>query len=114
MSSSESEYRDDAMQALITVHFFLLLKRHAFAFEYKASAQITEDGAKLNALDIKLFNNGGHAFDLSGPVMDRALFHVDGCYYFPNFRAEGVVCKTVQAPHTAFRGFGGPQGISAC
>lgn len=64
--------------------------------EYKASAQITETGAKLVALDIKLFNNGGHGFDLSGPVMDRALFHVDGCYYFPNFRAEGVVCKTVQ------------------
>lgn len=44
--------------------------------------------------------------------MDRALFHVDGCYYFPNFRAEGVVCKTVQPPHTAFRGFGGPQGMA--
>lgn len=88
--------------------------RHAFSFDYKASAQITESGAKLVAMDIKLFNNGGHAFDLSGPVMDRALFHVDGCYYFPNFRAEGVVCKTSQAPHTAFRGFGGPQGIAAC
>ena len=82
--------------------------------EYKASAEVTDDGAKLVALDIKLYNNGGHAFDLSGPVMDRALFHVDGCYYFPNLRLEGVVCKTVQAPHTAFRGFGGPQGIAAC
>lgn len=88
--------------------------RHAFTSEYKASAEVTENGAKLVALDIKLFNNGGHGFDLSGPVMDRALFHVDGCYYFPNFKAEGVVCKTVQAPHTAFRGFGGPQGIAAC
>jgi xanthine dehydrogenase/oxidase len=88
--------------------------RHAFYTEYRASAKLTEDGAKLEAMDIKLFSNGGVAFDLSGPVMDRALFHVDGCYYFPNFRAEGVVCKTVQPPHTAYRGFGGPQGMAAC
>ena len=52
--------------------------------------------------------------DLSGPVADRALFHVDNCYNFPNIRAEAVACKTVQAPHTAFRGFGGPQGMAAC
>ena len=77
---------------------------------YSASAQITEDGAKLVAMDVKLYCNAGCGFDLSGPVMDRALFHVDGCYYFPSFRAEGVPCKTVQPPHTAFRGFGGPQG----
>ena len=81
--------------------------RHAFASSYKASAQITEDGgAKLVALDVKLYSNGGNGVDLSGPVMDRALFHVDGCYNIPNFRCEGVVCKTVQAPHTAYRGFG--------
>ena len=78
---------------------------------YKATAQITESGARLVSFDVSLYNNGGFAFDLSGPVLDRALFHVDGCYYFPNFRAEGVVCKTCQPPHTAFRGFGGPQGM---
>lgn len=85
--------------------------RHAFVSKYHASAQITEDGVKLVAFDVKLFANAGCAFDLSGPVVDRALFHVDGCYFFPHFRAEGVPCKTVQPPHTAFRGFGGPQGI---
>jgi xanthine dehydrogenase molybdopterin-binding subunit B len=88
------------------------LCRHAFKSQYKASAQITEDGVKLVAVDIKLFANGGHGFDLSGPVMDRALFSADNCYYYPNFRAEGVVCKTSQPPHTAFRGFGGPQGMA--
>merc|ERR1719411_902605 len=62
---------------------------------------------------MKLFVNGGCAFDLSGPVNDRALFHSDNCYYFPHFKAEGLICKTVQAPHTAFRGFGGPQGMAA-
>ncbi len=69
---------------------------------------------KLKSLDVKLFSNGGSAFDLSGPVMDRALFHVDGPYFWPEFRAEGVPCKTVQPPHTAYRGFGGPQGLAAC
>uniref|UniRef100_A0A7S2YF81 Xanthine dehydrogenase n=1 Tax=Entomoneis paludosa TaxID=265537 RepID=A0A7S2YF81_9STRA len=88
--------------------------RHVFVSKYQATAQVTEDGgAKLMSLDIKLFANGGCGFDLSGPVVDRALFHSDGCYNFPNFRCEGVVCKTVQAPHTAYRGFGGPQGIAA-
>lgn len=85
--------------------------RHAFLAHYHASAQILENGVKLVAVNVKIYSNAGCAYDLSGPVMDRALFHVDGCYYFPNFRAEGVPCKTVQPPHTAFRGFGGPQGI---
>lgn len=43
--------------------------------------------------------------------MDRAIFHIDGCYNIPNFRVVGVPCRTCQAPHTAFRGFGGPQGM---
>lgn len=86
--------------------------RHVFVSKYRASAEITDDGARLVALDVMLYCNGGSAFDLSGPVLDRALFHVDGCYYFPNFRANGVPCKTVQPPHTAFRGFGGPQGMA--
>lgn len=86
--------------------------RHAFVATYHASAEVTEDGAKLIGCSIKLYANGGSGFDLSGPVVDRALFHCDGCYFFPHFRAEGVPCKTVQAPHTAFRGFGGPQGMA--
>jgi xanthine dehydrogenase molybdopterin-binding subunit B len=62
--------------------------RHAFLANYFASARITEDGAKLVALDVTLYANAGFAFDLSGPVVDRALFHVDGCYFFPHFRAK--------------------------
>ena len=88
---------------LITGH------RHVFVSKYSASAEITENGARLLGLDIKLYNNGGSGLDLSGPVLDRALFHIDGCYRFDNLRVEAVVCKTAQAPHTAFRGFGGPQ-----
>ncbi len=83
--------------------------------KYEASAIVkSSNEVKLKSLDVKLFSNGGSAFDLSGPVMDRALFHVDGPYFWPEFRAEGVPCKTVQPPHTAYRGFGGPQGLAAC
>jgi xanthine dehydrogenase/oxidase len=86
--------------------------RHAFLAYYKAGAIVEEDGTvKLHAIDVQLYNNGGSKFDLTGPVMDRALFHVDSCYFWPNFRSVGTPCKTSQPPHTAFRGFGGPQGL---
>lgn len=86
-------------------------QRHAFFAQYHASATITEEGAKLLSMDVQVYNNGGAALDLSGPVADRALFHIDNAYLFPNLRVEVVVCKTAQAPHTAYRGFGGPQGM---
>lgn len=88
--------------------------RHCFMSKYNASARITEDGPKLESLQIELYSNGGWGMDLSGPIMDRAILHVDGVYFFPNFDVVGIACKTAQAPHTAFRGFGGPQGIAAC
>jgi xanthine dehydrogenase/oxidase len=84
-------------------------QRHAFKARYTASAD--KATGKLVAMDVQLYSNGGSGLDLSGPVMDRALLHVDGCYHWPHFRAKGIVCKTNQPPHTAFRGFGGPQGI---
>jgi len=88
--------------------------RHCFMSKYHASARITEDGAKIESMQIELFANGGWGVDLSGPIVGRACFHVDGVYNFPNLQVDGVACKTSQAPHTAFRGFGGPQGIAAC
>jgi xanthine dehydrogenase/oxidase len=87
-------------------------QRHAFVTKYHASAKVTEDGAKLLSMDVEVFNNGGSALDLSGPVADRALFHIDNVYMFPSLRVEVVACKTAQAPHTAYRGFGGPQGMA--
>mmetsp|Transcript_19263 Transcript_19263/g.41761 ORF Transcript_19263/g.41761 Transcript_19263/m.41761 type:complete len:1654 (+) Transcript_19263:272-5233(+) len=87
--------------------------RHAFLAKYKAGAIVNEeDGSvKLHGLDVQLYNNGGCKFDLTGPVLARALFHVDNCYHWPNFLSVGTPCKTSQPPHTAFRGFGGPQGL---
>eukprot|EP00529_Nitzschia_sp_RCC80_P006848 CAMPEP_0113519712 /NCGR_PEP_ID=MMETSP0014_2-20120614/43682_1 /TAXON_ID=2857 /ORGANISM="Nitzschia sp." /LENGTH=1505 /DNA_ID=CAMNT_0000417481 /DNA_START=371 /DNA_END=4888 /DNA_ORIENTATION=- /assembly_acc=CAM_ASM_000159 len=88
--------------------------RHCFLSKYHATARIAEDGPKLESFHVDLFANGGWGMDLSGPIVDRAILHVDGVYNFPNMEVMGVACKTAQAPHTAFRGFGGPQGIAAC
>jgi len=88
--------------------------RHAFLGIYKAGALVDQmsGSVKLHALDVQIYNNGGCKFDLTGPVLDRALFHIDNCYYWPHFHAVGTPCKTSQPPHTAFRGFGGPQGMA--
>lgn len=64
---------------------------------------------KVQALDCKLYNNGGNSLDLSAAIMDRALLHVDGAYKIPHVRVVGYCCKTNIASNTAFRGFGGPQ-----
>jgi xanthine dehydrogenase/oxidase len=88
--------------------------RHCFISKYHATARVTDVGAKLESMYIELYANGGWGMDLSGPIVDRAILHSDGVYYFPNMEVHGIACKTAQAPHTAFRGFGGPQGIAAC
>ncbi len=83
-------------------------KRHPFLARYRAG--FDREG-RLHALDVKLFSDGGWSLDLSQPVTDRALFHLDNAYYIPHSRFEGRVAKTNTVSHTAFRGFGGPQGM---
>mmetsp|Transcript_34302 Transcript_34302/g.118206 ORF Transcript_34302/g.118206 Transcript_34302/m.118206 type:complete len:883 (+) Transcript_34302:1657-4305(+) len=83
--------------------------RHAFRCDYSAS--VDPATLALVTLDVRLYSNGGAFEDLSAGVLERALFHIDNCYNWQHFRAEGVVCKTAQPPATAFRGFGGPQGM---
>ena len=85
-------------------------KRHNFKVNYKIGF---EKNGKINGLEIVLLSNGGNVLDLSGPVMTRALTHLDNCYSFKNFRAKGYICKTNTVSNTAFRGFGGPQGMLA-
>ena len=65
----------------------------------------------LLAAKIELFSNGGWSLDLSLPVTDRAVFHLDNAYYLPHAEFSGQVAKTNLASNTAFRGFGGPQGM---
>ena len=75
--------------------------RHSFLAKYQASAIRRNDGVvKLKSLDLQLYSNGGSALDLSGPVMDRAILHSDGPYFWPEFKVMGVPCQTSQPPHT--------------
>ncbi len=83
-------------------------KRHPFLGCYRVGF---DRSGKLLALKVRLYSDGGWSTDLSPPVMSRALFHVDNAYYLPHLEAEGWVCKTHKTSQTAFRGFGGPQGM---
>lgn len=85
-------------------------QRHPFMARYKVG--VTAQG-RILAWDIKFYNNAGNSLDLSGSIMDRALTHCDSVYNIPNLRAQGFVCKTNLPSNTAFRGFGGPQGMVA-
>jgi len=84
-------------------------KRHAFLSQYQIG--FDADG-KLLAFDVMHHANGGAALDLSMAIMERALFHIDSAYYFPNLRVIGKAWKTNRPPNTAFRGFGAPQAIA--
>ncbi len=66
---------------------------------------------KILALDVDLYVDGGWSLDLSAPVLSRAMFHIDNAYYIPNLAVRGQIAKTHKASNTAFRGFGGPQGM---
>ena len=83
-------------------------KRHPFLGRYRVG--FCGDG-RLTALDAQLYSDGGWSSDLSEAVLGRALFHLDNCYYVPHLRVTGRVCKTHKTSQTAFRGFGGPQGM---
>jgi xanthine dehydrogenase large subunit len=90
--------------------FSMTGKRHAFLIRYRAG--FDREGRILGA-DVELYSDGGWSKDLSEPVLFRALFHLDNAYYLPHVRVTGRVCKTNTTSATAFRGFGGPQGMIA-
>ena len=83
-------------------------KRHPYLAKYAAG--FTSDG-HLDALRVELFSDGGWSLDLSEPVMWRSMFHVDNAYKLPAVEIVGRVCRTHKTSQTAFRGFGGPQGM---
>ncbi|XP_063625134.1 xanthine dehydrogenase [Cydia splendana] len=92
--------RDEDMQMTGT--------RHPFLIKYKVAA--SKEGKIMGAI-VNIYNNGGYSIDLSGPVVERAMFHYENAYYIPNVEVTGHVCKTNLPSNTAFRGFGGPQGM---
>jgi xanthine dehydrogenase large subunit len=83
-------------------------KRHPFFARFEAGF---DDSGRVSALSAELYSDGGWCLDLSEPILYRALFHIDNCYDLPNVHATGRVCLTHRTSHTAFRGFGGPQGM---
>ena len=83
-------------------------KRHGFLGQYEVG--FDPDG-KITALKATLTADGGWSLDLSPPVLARAMLHIDNAYYIPNLVVEGRIAKTNRVSNTAYRGFGGPQGM---
>ncbi len=83
-------------------------KRHPFLSKFEIG--FDREGMLL-AAKVALYSNGGWSLDLSRAVTDRAVFHLDNAYYIPQLEFSGQVAKTNLASNTAFRGFGGPQGM---
>ena len=83
-------------------------KRHPFLATWEAGFDET---GRIVALRATLTSNGGWSIDLSEPVLARALCHIDNAYWIPNIHVHGRIGKTNRQSNTAFRGFGGPQGM---
>ena len=83
-------------------------KRHPFRTDYEAGF---DAAGRIVALRARVYSDGGYSLDLSSAILDRGLFHLDNAYHLPNVEFEGRVCRTNTLSNTAFRGFGGPQGV---
>ena len=83
-------------------------KRHPFHARWKVGFS---EAGQLQALEATLTSDGGWSLDLSEPVLARALCHVENAYHIPHTRVRGRIAKTNKTSQTAFRGFGGPQGM---
>ena len=83
-------------------------KRHDFIADYEAGF---DDRGRLQALSLMLASRCGYSADLSGPVNDRAMFHIDNAYYLEHVEITSHRCKTHTVSNTAFRGFGAPQAM---
>lgn len=85
-------------------------KRHPFYVEYDVGF---DDDGRLHGIQLELAGNCGYSPDLSASIVDRAMFHSDNSYYLGDATINGHRCKTNTASNTAYRGFGGPQGMVA-
>lgn len=85
-------------------------KRHPFFVRYDVGV---DDEGRFCGVKIDLAGNCGYSLDLSGSIVDRAMFHADNAYYLGDALITGYRCRTNTASNTAYRGFGGPQGMVA-
>ncbi len=83
-------------------------KRHDMVATWRVG--VTNEG-RIMGMDVQYLARAGNSADLTGPVITRAITHTDNAYYVPNARIIGHGCKTNTVSNTAFRGFGGPQGV---
>ncbi|MFC5272190.1 xanthine dehydrogenase molybdopterin binding subunit [Adhaeribacter terreus] len=83
-------------------------KRHPYSSDFKIGF---DKDLKIQAYEVTFYQNAGAAADLSPAVLERTLFHCTNSYFIPNVKATAFSCKTNLPPNTAFRGFGGPQGM---
>jgi xanthine dehydrogenase large subunit len=83
-------------------------KRHPYSSDFKIG--LDKEG-KIIGYEVTFYQNAGAAADLSPAILERTLFHCTNSYYIPNVKATAISCKTNLPPNTAFRGFGGPQGM---
>ncbi len=83
-------------------------KRHPYSSDFKIGL---DNNYKILAYEARFFQNAGAAADLSPAVLERTLFHCTNAYFIPNVTATAYSCRTHLPPNTAFRGFGGPQGM---
>ena len=84
-------------------------KRHQYQTDYRIAF---DDDGRLVAAKMDFYSNGGAFADLSTSVMERTMLHAENAYHIPNMQISGTVCRTNLPPNTAFRGFGGPQGVA--
>lgn len=94
--------RDDDM--------YITGKRHEFFVDYDVGF---DDSGLIEGIELDLYARCGNSLDQSIPVVNRAIFHADNCYYLENVRFTGYLCKTHTVTAVAFRGFGSPQGMFA-
>jgi xanthine dehydrogenase large subunit len=83
-------------------------KRHPYSADYKIGLN---GDLKIVAYEVTFYQNAGASCDLSPAVLERTLFHCTNSYFIPNVTATAYCCRTNLPPNTAFRGFGGPQGM---
>lgn len=83
-------------------------KRHPYSSDFKIGL---DDELRIIAYEATFYQNAGAAADLSPAVLERTLFHCTNSYFIPNVTATAYSCRTHLPPNTAFRGFGGPQGM---
>ena len=83
-------------------------KRNPYTSDFKIGL---DENLKIIAYEAQFYQNAGASADLSPAVLERTLFHCTNSYFIPNVTATAYCCRTNLVPNTAFRGFGGPQGM---